>query len=185
MPPRRERRWPRIAAGYVLFLLVLSGATAFLYESVAPTGGQPLVLRLAVAVLLAVILLHIRSNFRGDPLWDPPSEFENALVPERVGPKFDPSLVKLRGELADSVKSRSYFDKVLWPRLLATTAANNPGGTMTYASMGHIHMDTGPYHFVSLGAGARGASRHYAHVNKLTSVRLARHGRGYGLTGAN
>jgi uncharacterized protein YcbK (DUF882 family) len=64
-------------------------------------------------------------------------------------------------------------------------AANNPGGTMTYASMGHIHMDTGPYHFVSLGAGARGASRHYAHVNKLTRVRLARHGRGYGLTGAD
>jgi uncharacterized protein YcbK (DUF882 family) len=30
-------------------------------------------------------------------------------------------------------------------------AANNPGGTMTYASMGHIHMDSGPYHFVSLG----------------------------------
>lgn len=62
-------------------------------------------------------------------------------------------------------------------------AANNPGGTMTYASMGHIHMDTGPYHFVSLGAGARGATRHYAHVNKLTRVRLARHG--YGLTGAD
>jgi hypothetical protein len=50
-------------------------------------------------------------------------------------------------------------------------AANNPGGTMTYASMGHIRMDTGPYHFVSLGAGARGASRHYAHVNKLMRVR--------------
>jgi uncharacterized protein YcbK (DUF882 family) len=64
-------------------------------------------------------------------------------------------------------------------------AANNPGGTMTYASMSHIHMDTGPYHFVSLGAGARGASRHYAHVNKLTRVRLARHSRGYGLTGAD
>jgi len=126
MPLRRDRRWPGIAVGYILFLLVLSGATAFLYESVAPTS-HPLVVRLAVAVLLAVILLHIRSHFRGDPLWDPPSEFENALVPERVGPKFDPSLVKLRGELADSVKSRSYFDKVLWPRLLATTAANNPG----------------------------------------------------------
>jgi hypothetical protein len=55
-------------------------------------------------------------------------------------------------------------------------AANNPGGTMTYASMGHIHMDTGPYHFVSQGAGARGASRHYAHVNKLMRVLLARHG---------
>ena len=126
MPPRRERRWPRIAVGYVLFSLVLSGATAFLYESVAPTG-QPLVVRLAVAVLLAVILLHIRSYFRGDPLWDPPSEFENALVPARLSPKFDPSLVKLREELADSIKSRSYFDNVLWPRLRAMTSTNNSG----------------------------------------------------------
>jgi uncharacterized protein YcbK (DUF882 family) len=64
-------------------------------------------------------------------------------------------------------------------------AANNPGGTMTYANMGHIHMDTGPYHFVTLGAGARGASRHYAHGNQLTRVGLARHSRGYGLTDAN
>ena len=30
-------------------------------------------------------------------------------------------------------------------------AANNRGGTMTYAHMNHIHMDSGPYHFVSLG----------------------------------
>jgi uncharacterized protein YcbK (DUF882 family) len=64
-------------------------------------------------------------------------------------------------------------------------AANNQGGTMTYASMGHIHMDTGPYRFVSLGAGGRGATRHYAHVNKLTRVRLVGHGRGYGLTDAD
>jgi len=54
-------------------------------------------------------------------------------------------------------------------------AANNPGGTMTYASMGHIHMDTGPYRFVSLGAGANGANRHHAHSNELTRIRLVRH----------
>jgi hypothetical protein len=53
-------------------------------------------------------------------------------------------------------------------------AANNTGGTMIYASMGHIHMDTGPYHFVSLGAGARGASRHHAHINTLTRARALR-----------
>jgi uncharacterized protein YcbK (DUF882 family) len=57
-------------------------------------------------------------------------------------------------------------------------AANNSGGTMTYASMGHIHMDTGPYRFVSLGAGAHGASRHHAHGNELTRIRLARHSAG-------
>jgi peptidase M15-like protein len=48
--------------------------------------------------------------------------------------------------------------------------ANNPsGGTMTYASMGHIHMDTGPRHFVSLNSGS-GGGHHHAH-----DVALARH----------
>ncbi len=126
MPPLRERRWPRVTVGYLLFLLVLAGITAFAYESAPPTN-QPFVVRIAVSILLAVVLLHIRSYFRGDPMWDPPSAFENALVPERVAPKFDASLIKLRGELADSVKSRSYFDRVLWPHLQAIAAPRDPG----------------------------------------------------------
>jgi uncharacterized protein YcbK (DUF882 family) len=45
--------------------------------------------------------------------------------------------------------------------------ANNPsGGTMTYANMGHIHLDTGPRHFVSL---ASGGARH--HARRLASAR--------------
>ncbi len=85
-------------------------------------------LRFAVALLLAVVLLHIRSYFRGDPMWDPPSAFESALAPQRAAPKFDASLFKLRGELADSVRSRTYFDKILWPRLQAIAAASHLTG---------------------------------------------------------
>jgi len=127
MPPRRERRWPKIAVGYFVFLLLLAGITSFGFETAA-AAYQPLVLRLGVAVLLGVVLLHIKSYFRGDPLWDLPSEFENALVPERAAPKFDASLVKLRGELADGVKSRAYFERVLWPRLRALRVTGNPSG---------------------------------------------------------
>lgn len=118
MPRRREWRWPKTAAAYCVFLLLLAGITSFAYETAAP-AYRTLVLRLAVAVLLGVVLLHVRSYFRGDPRWDPPSEFENALIPDRVAPKFDASLVKLRGELADGVRSRAYFDRVVWPRLKA------------------------------------------------------------------
>jgi hypothetical protein len=92
----RERRWPRVVAGYLVLLAVFAGITGCAYEAASPTT-QPLVVRFAVAVLLAIILLHIRSHFRGDPLWDPPSDFENALVPERAAAKFDSSFVKLRG----------------------------------------------------------------------------------------
>jgi hypothetical protein len=61
-------------------------------------------------------------------------------------------------------------------------AANNPGGTMTYAHMNHIHMDTGSYHFVSLGSPGAGGGwhRHHAHVlahgQTTGSVHAFRHG---------
>jgi hypothetical protein len=123
MPPHPERHWPRIAIGYTVLVALLAGITAFAYEA-APPPYQSVVVRLAVAFLLVVLLLHIRSYFRGDPLWDPPSEFESALVPERASPKFDASLVKVRAELADSVKSRAYFEKVLWPHLQTIAATH-------------------------------------------------------------
>jgi uncharacterized protein YcbK (DUF882 family) len=62
--------------------------------------------------------------------------------------------------------------------------ANNPsGGTMTYADMGHIHMDTGPRHFVSLGSGSGGGARHQSRRAMLarrvapTSGAVAAYGR--------
>lgn len=59
--------------------------------------------------------------------------------------------------------------------------ANNPsGGTMTYADMGHIHMDTGPRHFVSLGSGGAGHhARHSASARRMApaSGAVAAHGR--------
>jgi uncharacterized protein YcbK (DUF882 family) len=58
-------------------------------------------------------------------------------------------------------------------------AANNAGGTMTYAHMGHIHMDTGPRHFVSLGSGGHGGhhvagrGRSYAQIHREQPARFA------------
>jgi hypothetical protein len=53
--------------------------------------------------------------------------------------------------------------------IVAWLAANNTGGTMTYAHMGHIHMDTAARHFVSLGSAGRGghhAARAYASTRR-------------------
>lgn len=38
MPRRRERRWPKTAAAYCVFLLLLAGITAFAYETAAPAS---------------------------------------------------------------------------------------------------------------------------------------------------
>jgi hypothetical protein len=114
----RERRWPWITAGYAVLFLVVAALTAFIYDSAAPYSRSD-VIRFAVAFVVAVILIHLRSYFRGDPRWDPPSPFEEALVEQPAVPQLDSGFGKLREEVANSRASRSYFEKVLWPRLSA------------------------------------------------------------------
>jgi hypothetical protein len=122
----RERRWPWITAGYVVLFAVVAAVTAFVYDSAAP-ANRAVVIRLAVAFVAGVLLIHIRSYFRGDPQWrslgDPASAFEDALMHRAVPSKLDPGFIKLREEVANGTASRSFFDKILWPRLCALTRA--------------------------------------------------------------
>ena len=118
MLPDRERHWPWVMAGYIVLFAVIAAATAYVYDMVA-APNRPVVIRLAVVMIVCVLLVRIRGHFRGDPRWDRPSSFEEALARQRVAPKLDPAFVKLREELASAHQSRSYFDKALWPRLRA------------------------------------------------------------------
>lgn len=129
MPLPRERRWPWITAGYAVLFVAAAAATAFVYDGAAP-ANRPAVIRIAVALVVAVLLVHLRAYFRGDPRWDPPSAFDEALIGQPVAPKLDPGFVKLREEVANSVASRSYFEKVLWPRLCALARARGQQGDM-------------------------------------------------------
>src|SRR6266702_1717807 len=105
MPRPRERRWPWITAGYAVLFAVIAAATAFFHDSAAP-ANRPMVIRLAVAFVVMVLLIHLRSYFRGDPRWDPPSAFADALTRQPTVPKLDANFVKLREEVANSVASR-------------------------------------------------------------------------------
>jgi hypothetical protein len=118
MPPPPERRWPGIAAGYAVLagLLLVAGAPA--YWAVAPPT-RPLVVRLAVAVLLGVALLHLGREVRARLQADAPSPFERAGRPRRAEPELAPRCRTLRDQLAVSRASQGYFAHVLWPRLLA------------------------------------------------------------------
>ena len=77
--PDRERGWPWTVAGYALLLAVVTAAAGFVYDSAAP-AHRPVVIRLAVAIVLAVVLIHLRSNSHGDPRWDTPKPFEDSLM---------------------------------------------------------------------------------------------------------
>jgi len=132
MPPRRERPWPSILGGYAVFFTLLAAATSFLYDAAAPSY-RPLVIRLAIVIAVGTLFVHMWKHFRGDPRWDPASPFEDALVRQPVIPKLDPAFVKLRQELANARESRSYFDKIFWPRLLGLAQAHS-----------HAHAPTPP-----------------------------------------
>ena len=123
MPPRRERQWPGIISGYAFLFVLLAAATSFLYDAVAPEY-RPFVIRLAVVIVVGALFVHIWRHFRGGRRWDSASTFEDALQRHPVIPKLDPGFVKLRQELANAHQSRSYFDKIFWPRLLALARAH-------------------------------------------------------------
>jgi hypothetical protein len=123
MPPNRERQWPWVIAGYAVLFALLAAATSFLYDAVAPLN-RPIVIRLAMVTVVGILLVHIWRHFRGDPRWDPTSSFEDALAHEAATAKLDPAFVKLRQELANARQSRSYFDKILWPRLCTLTQSH-------------------------------------------------------------
>jgi hypothetical protein len=129
MPQHHERRWPRIVAGYAAFFAVLAPLTAFIYESAA-AGDQPAVIRTVVAFVVAVGILHLRSYFRGDPRWEPPSRFDDALNPPPMAAQYDPHFTRLRDEVANASKSMSYFDRVLWPRLCDLARARGLDGEL-------------------------------------------------------
>jgi hypothetical protein len=124
MAARRERRWPRIVAGYAVLLLVIGALTAFLFDTASP-GNRPAVIRVAAAFVVAVILIHLRSYFRGDPRWEPGSEFADASAREPPAAKLDPGFEKVRNEVANGLGSSRYFDEILGPRL--TTLARARG----------------------------------------------------------
>jgi hypothetical protein len=129
MPVHRERRWPRITAGYAALLLVTGALTAFLYDAVA-AESRVHVIRYAAAFLVAVILIHLRCYFRGDPRWEPPAQFTDALAKEPSAAKLDPGFAKRRDEVANSLASWSYFEKMLWPRLCALARAHGAPGDL-------------------------------------------------------
>jgi len=112
----RKRRWPAITAGYAAFLVALGALTPFVYENAAP-ANRPAVIRFAVSFVAAIVLLHLRRYFRGDPLWQPPSDFARALSAEPPRPKLHPELARLREEVANALARQSSFERTLRPRL--------------------------------------------------------------------
>jgi hypothetical protein len=109
----------RVLLGYVA-LATLVGLVAMPIVISADPVNRPFVIRLAVGVFVAVILLHVRGAAGRVVDMEPPSAFDRALRPVR---EEKIPIDRVFRELLDDVRfgpaSHRYWTRVAWPRLCA------------------------------------------------------------------
>jgi hypothetical protein len=140
---RNKRRGLWIVAGYAVVIAIVAALTGLIHDASA-SAVQLLVIRLAVALVTGAIVVHLLLYFRGDPRWEPPSAFEEALLRQATVPRLDPSFIKLRDEVANGLAARSYFEKVLRPRLHKLCESRGGGELPTPSE--HRRLGRGPSH---------------------------------------
>ena len=114
MPPPDERMALRLVArGFVAVLVVLLAIPSYL--TLAP-AWRPLAARLACAALVAFGCIRLVRSARGSTEGHAPSALD-AASPRAEPPELDERFVRLRDELRFSVRSRQYFETILWPQL--------------------------------------------------------------------
>jgi hypothetical protein len=123
---RGKRHWLWVAAGYAILMAIVAALTGLIYDAAA-SAIQPFVIRLGVAFVTGASVIHLLVYFRGDPKWEPPSALEEALLRPSIPPRLDPSFIRMREEIANGLATRSYFEKVLWPRLCKLCESRGKG----------------------------------------------------------
>ena len=118
MPPSRERRWPLVVAGYGILVTLVAGGSAPIYYLVE-SSNRPLVVRVAAALILGAVVIHLAKTVRARLDDQALSGFELALEPRRLEPSLDRRFVEIRKDLQFSASNRHYFERVLWPELVA------------------------------------------------------------------
>jgi hypothetical protein len=118
MYPPPERRWPGLVAAYLLLIVVLAVPAAPIYYYVEP-AYKLLVIRVCAGIVLAFTLHRLVGAVREQLEQQPPSSFDAAARPPVGGVYLAPQFERLRHEVGNSMRSRTYFTHILRLRLLA------------------------------------------------------------------
>jgi len=114
MPSRPERFALRLAIrGFVAVIVVLAAIPAYL--TLAPSW-RPLAARLACAAIVVAGCVRVMRSVRRSLAEQAPSALD-APAAKAHAPELDERFLRLRDELVFSVRSRQYFDGILWPQL--------------------------------------------------------------------
>lgn len=123
MPSPTDRSAHRqVARGLLAMLLALVAIPAYL---VLDPSWRPVALRLACALIMAAGCVRAICRVRRAIGEDVPSVLDAPPPPSRA-PEMDPRFLRVRDDVVFSTRSRPYFDRVLWPRLLDLA-----GGSLT------------------------------------------------------
>jgi hypothetical protein len=117
MYPPPKRRWPGLLGAYLALLILLAVPSVPIYYYVEP-AHKLLVIRVCAGVILAFTLHRMLKAVREHLERQPSSSFEAAAGVPAGAISLAPQFEKLRNEVQNSRRSRSYFEHILRRRLL-------------------------------------------------------------------
>ena len=123
--PAEPGRGAGLLAGLAVFLAL--GAAVALTESFVAEGYRATAIRLIAALVLLIAVSRVRAIVHGTverrPAWGAEDAAEGLPDTEAADPRW----ARLHDEIRFSARSQSYFDHLLWPRLVAL--ARERGGS--------------------------------------------------------
>lgn len=115
MPSPASRSARRLVArGLLGMLLALVALPVYL---VLDPSWRPMAVRLACALIMAAGCVRAIRRVRRGIGEHVPSALD-APPPPSPAPEMGPRFLRLRDDVVFSTRSRPYFDRILWPRLL-------------------------------------------------------------------
>lgn len=116
MPSPADRSARRLVARSLLaLLLVLVAIPGYL---VLTPSWRPMAVRLACGLIVVAGCVRARRRVRHAIGEHAPSALDAPPSPS-TAPEMDSHFLRVRADVALSTRSQPYFDRVLWPRLLA------------------------------------------------------------------
>jgi hypothetical protein len=117
MPRPSRRAWFGLIGRYLVLLAMVALIASSVYAA-ADADWRPTVLRLAVATVVSVVLIHLYRHLRRQLDEAPPSEFDQARLRPPADPMVPRRIVRWQENVQYGVRSQRYFRQILWPRLV-------------------------------------------------------------------
>jgi hypothetical protein len=123
MPAQAERS-PRRHAGRAILAAVVVLAAMPAYLALSPPW-QPIAVRLACAATVIAGCLRLLRRARSAMEAAPLSPLDRPPLPAAT-PDLDARFLALRDDVTHGMRSRRYFDRILWPRLSRIAGTDLP-----------------------------------------------------------